>query len=64
MKSVFPRTKLEFAADFLADRTSHWLPALNRYSIDRPFIYDQVVFADRAAASRGPMYAATSRDAA
>lgn len=51
-KSVFPSMSYEFAAEF-QDRTD----------AGRPFIYDRVLFADRAAALRGSQFAQTWRTA-
>lgn len=53
MRAVFPRTKLEFAEDFQMDRVNS----------RRPFVYDQVVLADRAASMRGKEFVKTERTA-
>lgn len=51
-KSIFPSMSYEFATEF-QDRTD----------AGRPFLYDRVLFADRAAALRGPQFAQTWRTA-
>jgi hypothetical protein len=52
-KSVFPSMSYEFAAEFQ-----------DRVNSGRAYLYDRVVFTDRAAALRGPHFATTWRTAA
>jgi hypothetical protein len=51
-KSIFPSMSYEYANEF-QDRTA----------ADRVYLYDRVVFTDRAAALRGPQFAVTWRTA-
>lgn len=51
-RAVFPAMSYEYQSDFL-----------DRADTQRAFIFDQVVFADRAAAFRGPEFAKTWRTA-
>ncbi len=52
-KSVFPSMAYEFTEEFK-----------DRAIAGRAFVYDQIVFSDRAAALRGPQFAHTWRTAA
>lgn len=52
MRAVFPKTKMEMSDAFEA-----------RAHGGRPFVHDQVVFADRAAAMRGDQFTQTMRTA-
>jgi hypothetical protein len=53
LKSIFPSMSYEYSQEF-KDRTDS----------ARPFIFDRLLFADRAAALRGPQFAHTWRTAA
>lgn len=53
LKSIFPSLSYEFSGE-MQDRTDS----------GRPFLYDRVVFQDRAASLRGPQFAKTWRNAA